>query len=132
MPSPSHPLIDQYVARHGIPEAVRADGRATVIVDDKYRVHLAGTHNGWLAISARLCGLPPAGVARDEFFATVGQLAAGMLSRQPSACVVDAAEESLWLQQVVRPDTDAVGVDEALGSFANALSFWSGAVQRAA
>src|SRR5690606_4340314 len=132
MSVPSHPLIAQYVARHGIPDAVRSDGRATLVIDDKYRVHLAGARNGWLAVSARLCALPPAGVARDDFLVALGRHAAGMLSRQPSACVVDPAEDALWLQRMVRPDADAVSVDEAVGGFANALSFWSGAVRRAA
>lgn len=132
MAIPSHPLIAQYVARHGIPEVVRSDGRATVVIDDRYRVHMLGTHNGWMALSARLCALPQPGVARDRFLADIGRQAAGMLSSQPSACVVDPKEEALWLQQMVRPDADAVGVDEAVGDFANALSFWTGAVRRAA
>lgn len=127
-----HPLIARYVERHDLAQAVRADGRATLVIDDKYRVHLSGASNGWLAITSRLCGLPPAGAARDNFLAALGRQAAGRLSRQPSACVVDPAEESLLLQQMVRPDTDPVGVDEAVGSFANALSFWQGAVRRAA
>ena len=126
-----HPLINQYLVRHGVPDAARADGRATVIIDDKYRVHLAGTRYGWLAVTARLCGLPPAGGVRDDFFLTVGRHAAGMLTRQPSAVVVDPASEALWLQQLVRPDADALAVDEAVGGFANALFFWSGVLQRA-
>jgi len=132
MSASPHPLISQYVSRHGIPEAIRTDGRATIVIDDKYRVHLAGARNGWLAISARLCGLPAPGIARDNFLVALGRHAAGMLSRQPSACVVDPAEDALWLQRMVRPDADAVSVDEAVGGFANALSFWSGAVRRAA
>ncbi len=129
---PSHPLIADYAARHGIPDGVRADGRLTVLIDDKYRVHLQGARNGWLAISARLCTLPPDGLGRERFFAEIGRQAAGMLSRQPSACVVDPDEDALWLQRMVRPDTDAVGVDEAVGGFANALSFWTVAARRAA
>lgn len=132
MSVPTHPLIAQYVARHGIPEAVRGDGRATVVIDDKYRIHLSPARNGWMAISARLCALPPAGAARENFMAEIGRQAAGMLSRHPSACVVDPSEEALWLQQMVRPDSDATAVDEAVGRFANAMSFWKGAVGRAA
>ncbi len=60
MAVPSHPLITDYMARHGIPDGVRADGRLTVRIDDKYRVHLLGARNGWLALSARLCS-PAAG-----------------------------------------------------------------------
>ena len=126
----AHPLIAQYVGRHGIADAVRADGRATVVIDDKYRVHLSGAPNGWVAISSRICGLPPAGVARNDFFADIGRLAAGRLVAQTSACVVDPAGQALWLQQMVRPGADAIAVDEAVGDFANALSFWSGAVRR--
>jgi len=128
----SHPLIAGYAARHGIHDGVRSDGRLTLVIDDKYRVHLLGARNGWLVISARLRALPPAGLAREQFFADIGRHAAGMLSRQPSACVVDPDEDSLWLQQMVRPDTDAVRLDEAVGQFANALSFWVGVVRRAA
>ncbi|WP_323018751.1 hypothetical protein [Castellaniella sp.] len=128
----SHPLIAQYVAHHGIPEVIRSDGRATVIIDDKYRVHMLGARNGWMALSARLCMLPKTGVDRDRFLAEIGRQAAGMLSSQPSSCVVDPGEEALWLQQMVRPDADAVEVDEAVGDFANALSFWVNAVRRAA
>ncbi|KAB0614669.1 CesT family type III secretion system chaperone [Castellaniella defragrans] len=129
---PSHPLIADYAARHGMADGVRADGRLTVLIDDKYRVHLRGARNGWLAISARLRTLPPAGLARDRFFDEIGRQAAGMLSRYPSACVVDPDEDALWLQQMVRPDTEAAGVDEAVGRFANALSFWTGTARRAA
>jgi hypothetical protein len=132
MSVPSHPLIAQYVDRHGISDAVRSDGRATFRIDDKYRVHLSPARSGWLAINARLCALPPKGVARDDFLVAIGKQAAGMLAPQPSACVVDPDEDSLWLQQMVRPDSDATSVDEAVGSFANALSFWTAAVRRAA
>ena len=127
-----HPLVADYAARHDIPDGVRADGRLTVLIDDKYRVHLLGARNGWLAITARLCTLPPAGLARERFLVEIGRQAAGMLSRHAAACVVDPDEDALWLQQMVRPDADGIGVDEAVGDFANALSFWTVAARRAA
>ncbi|MGB3277086.1 MAG: CesT family type III secretion system chaperone [Castellaniella sp.] len=132
MTVPSHPLIADYAARHGIADGVRADGRLTIRIDDKYRVHLLGARNGWLAISARLCALPPGSLERERLFAEIGRQAAGMLSNHPSACVVDPDEDAVWLQQMVRPDMDAVGMDEAVGDFANALAFWTSAVRRAA
>ena len=128
----SHPLIIRYVSQHGLQDAMRPDGRATILVDDKYRIHLLGARNGWLAISSRLCSLPPPGVVRDRFLANIGSHAAGMLSRQPSTCVIDPEEDALWLQEMVRPDADAGEVDEAVGHFANALSFWTHVVRRAA
>jgi len=127
-----YPLISGYAARHGIPQALRADGRVTLIIDGKYRVHLAPSRNGWVAIIARLCALPPEGVGRERFLTEIGKQAAGMLSKQASACVVDPAGESLCLQQMVRPDSSEIEMDEAVGQFANALSFWTGAARRAA
>lgn len=127
-----HPLIVQYLARHGIQDALRADGRATLLVDDTYRIHLRGAPEGWLAMSARLCPLPPAGVVRDRFLVKVGSHAAGMLSQQPSSCVIDPHEDSLWLQHMIRPDAVATEMDEAVGHFANALSFWAQVVRHAA
>ena len=132
MTVPSHPLIADYAARHGIADGVRTDGRLTIRIDDKYRVHLLGARNGWLAISARLCSLPSDRLERERLLAEIGRQAAGMLSNHPSTCVVDPDEDAVWLQQMVRPDTDAVGLDEAVGDFANALSFWTNAVRRAA
>lgn len=132
MAEASHPLITRYVALHGIQDAVRSDGRATILVDDKYRIHLRGARNGWLVMSSRLCPLPPPGVARDRFLVHIGTHAAGMLSQQPSTCVIDPDEDALWLQEMIRPDAGAGDVDEAVGRFANALSFWIQVVRRAA
>ncbi|MDR4126532.1 CesT family type III secretion system chaperone [Yanghanlia caeni] len=131
MTVPFHPLVADYATRHGLSEGMRADGRLTILIDDKYRVHLQGAHNGWLVIYARLCSLPSSGRAREDFLADIGRQAAGMLNRHASACVIDPAEDGLWLQQMLRPDTDALGVDEAVGDFANALSYWTGATRRA-
>ncbi|MBV7485190.1 hypothetical protein [Bordetella sp. BOR01] len=132
MTAAPHPLISRYVARHDIAGALRADGRATLVVDDKYRMHLAAARNGWLAISSRLCALPPEGMGRDAFLETLGLQAEGMLAGHASACVIDPAADALWLQQMLRPDSTDIQLDEAVGQFANALSFWTGAVRRAA
>lgn len=125
-----HPLIDQYVNRQGVPDALHPDGHATIVIDDKYRVHLSGARNGWVAISARLRELPSRGADRDEILSEIGRLAAGRLRPHPSACVVDPAERTLLLQQMVRPDASAAAFDEAIASFVNGLSFWVGAVRR--
>ena len=67
------PLISRYAARHGVADAVRADGRAILVIDDKYRVRFAPARNGWVALSARLYALPPAGAARENFLAGLGR-----------------------------------------------------------
>jgi len=127
-----HPLVSQYLARHHLQEAARTDGRATVLVDERWRVHLQGTAHGGVAITARLCALPEAGAGRDTWLEQLGRDALGMLREHPSGCVIDPREESLWLQQMVGSDADNQGLDEAVGQFANALSYWTAALRRAA
>jgi len=127
MSRPQHPLISRYLARAGLGEqAIRADGRATLVIDDKYRVHLQPAAGGWLSLMSRIATLPAAGMARDHMLLEMGRLAAGMLSTHASGCVVDDKEESVWLQQSIRPDISDIDLDEAIGQFANALSFWTG------
>lgn len=130
--SPVHPLVSAYVSRHGLPLPSRADGRLTVVVDDTFRIHLHAAPNGWLAMTSRLCGLPEQSAARDDLVREIGKLAAGMLSRHAAACVVDPQGRTLWLQQTLSPDSSPLALDEAVGAFANALSFWAGAVRRLA
>ena len=54
------------------------------------------------------------------------------LAQHAAACVVDPQGRALWLQQSLRPGSSELDLDEAMGAFANALSFWAGAVRRLA
>ncbi|NMK50024.1 CesT family type III secretion system chaperone [Achromobacter sp. Bel] len=132
MNSSPHALIADYAGRHGLPAPASAAGRMTIVIDEVYRVHLQPAPQGWLAMTARLCALPAAGAGRDALVREVGRLSAGMLSRHKAACVVDPQGRALWLQQTLAPDGGAQSLDEAVGEFANALSFWAGAVRRLA
>lgn len=125
----THPLIANYAARHGISVPEPFHGRVTVVVDDKYRVHLQVTPKGAVVLLSRLSNVPAEGAARDEWLCQVGRLAIAGLSTYTAACVVDPRENSLWLQQVVTP-SDEASLDESMGQFVNALSFWVGALQR--
>ncbi|MGE8658765.1 MAG: CesT family type III secretion system chaperone [Achromobacter sp.] len=125
-----HPLLAAYAARHGLPPSTRADGRLTVVVDQTYRVHLQPARDGWLAMSARLCTLPANDTDRDRLVTELGKLAAGMLARHAATCVVDPQNRALWLQQSLQPGSSELALDEAMGAFTNALSFWAGAVRR--
>lgn len=132
MNAPQHPLIAAYAARHGLAPSTRADGRITVVIDDTYRVHLQPGRDGWLAMTARLCTLPAGDADRDRLVTEIGKLAAGMLARHAAACVVDPQGRALWLQQSLQPGSGELALDEAMGAFANALSFWAGAARRLA
>jgi hypothetical protein len=125
----SHPLISDYANRHGIPDTGRTDERLTVIVDDKYRVHLQPGPDGSVVLLSRLGVLPAPGPTREKWLYEVGKLAVGVLSKQAAACVVNSRDDTLWLQQV-QPAATTPSLDEAIGTFANALSFWKGAMRR--
>ena len=45
---------------------------------------------------------------------------------------VDPQGRALWLQQSLQPGSGELALDEAMGAFANALSFWAGAARRLA
>jgi len=124
-----HPLMADYVMRNGISVPKPFRGRVTVVVDDHYRVHMQVSPKGRLALLSRLATLPPAGATRDDWLLQVGKLAVGTLSTYSAACAVDPRETALWLQQILTPDDD-VSVDEFMGQFVNALSFWVGALSR--
>lgn len=129
MSHPMHPLIADYVARHGIEVPQPFGGRVTVMVDDRYRVHVQATAQGTVVLLARLATLPAEGAVRDQWLQQVGRLALGTLSAYPAACVVDPRETALWLQQVLVHAGEA-SLDESMGQFVNALSFWVGALPR--
>jgi len=122
--------LTRYLARHHLEDAVRGDGRATLMIDDRWRIHMHDTDDGCVTVTARLCALPAAGNERDAWLDMLGRDAVGMMGAHASGCVIDAREESLWLQQMVWPDGDDAMLDEAVGQFANALSYWTAAVRR--
>lgn len=124
-----HPLIADYVARHGITVPDPYRGRVTVVVDERYRVHLQATEEEGVVIICRLASLPPEGATRDQWLLTVGKLALGTLSTCPAVCVVDPHEKALWLQHILMPG-EGISLDESMGQFVNALSFWTGALPR--
>lgn len=124
-----HPLIAAYVARHGIEVPQPFLGRVTVMVDDRYRVHIQATSQGAVVLLARLATLPAEGAGRDQWLQQVGKLALGTLSAYPAACVVDPRETALWLQQVLT-HAGETSLEESMGQFVNALSFWVGALSR--
>ncbi|MVW70469.1 type III secretion system chaperone [Bordetella sp. 15P40C-2] len=126
-----HPVIADYVARHGItvPEPFR--GRVTVVVDERYRVHLQAAGENAVAMICRLASLPAGGATRDQWLLNVGKLALGTVSMCPASCVIDPNEKALWLQHILTPG-EGISLDESMGQFVNALSFWTGALPRQA
>lgn len=119
-----HPLIAQYVRRHGVADAVKENGQAVLLIDAKYRVTLSSDAAGWLVLLSRLAPLPDRTEARQRLCIDVALQATGLLSTYASTCVVDSEDSALWLQQTVPPGSTAVEVDDALADFVNALEVW--------
>lgn len=128
----SNPLISEYLQRHRLPAPADGQEHVTIMVDDRYRIRLAQTPGGTVALASRLCPLESSGHARDEQLAMLARLALGMMHRHDSSCAIDPAEESVWLQQIISANSNVSDMEEAMGSFVNALSFWSNAIRQIA
>jgi len=122
-----HPALRGFMARQGLrAQDLRSDGRLTLTIDGKYRVHLYRAPHQRMAISAQLLDLSgrygtPATEHRLE---RLMNLAAGMLQQHPSSLCLDPERQTLQLQQTLTAHTDAAGLETALGEFVNALAFW--------
>lgn len=132
MPANPHPLLASLAARHGLASAIGPGGHAALVIDERYRVRLAPGAEGGLVLTAALCELPAGQPAREALAAELGRQALGLLAGHACACVIDPAGTRLCLQQCLPADSTDLDVDEALGDFANALSFWTAAVRQAA
>lgn len=120
--------LQAYASQYGL-VAPGAAGSAPVdmTVDGTYRVRLRALPQGGIAVSARLRSLPEPGPARDDILLGVARLACGTMKDHASACVVDDRDRAIWLQQTA-PAASSQDIDDAVGSFVNALAFWSKAI----
>lgn len=126
----AHAAVQSFMARNGLSaDAVRSDGRLTLTLDGKFRVHLHPAGPAWVAITTDLMAL---GGHRqtsdvDDALERLMNLNAGMLREHPSALVLDARRETLQLQQTLSSQASANEVEEALAEFLNVLPFWQSA-----
>ena len=117
-------LLARYAASLG---GELSGSRMSLHIDDRYRVQLHTLPDGRIRVRARLRALPEAGPRRDELLLGVGRLCCGRMNDSAAACVVDAEESALWLQQV-EAAASTQDVDELVGAFVNELAFWTQAV----
>lgn len=122
-----HPHIASFMQRQGLaPEQLRSDGRLTLVVDDRYRVHMAPCANGGLALIARVMSLPEDRVDRQDLIDRVLKKSAALLQKHPSTLTVDPHEDALHLQQIIpQEELNPDSLDSAMGEFTNALSYWT-------
>lgn len=134
------PALRAFVLAHRIPsDALRADGRVVITVDERWRVHAQSAPHGRLALQSELLGLSEPPDARDaDALMRLAQAAAGLLQRHASTLCIDRSRQALVLQQLLPASATQAELEEALADFTNALSFWTslsretGRTQRAA
>lgn len=132
-----HPVLLAYATRHRIAanNPPRSDGRLTVRVDGRWRVHLTGTVEGRtpsrIVLSARLLDLAGQLHQRstDDLLVRLATLAAGRLKSDASGLSLDQSNQALLLMEAMPASSDLEAVETGLADFVNALAFWGRAIQ---
>lgn len=122
-----HAVVRAFMTRNGVDERqLRSDGRLTLTVENRYRVHLQSAPLNRVAISAQVLELTGRleQAATERLLETLMNRAAGMLQRHPSTLSIDPRTEVLLLQRTLSGDTDARELEQELGEFVSALAFW--------
>jgi len=113
-----------YVARHHLPpDALRADGRLTVLVDN-HRIHIHPGLEGRLILEARILSLPLERGERERILDSALRLSCGRLRADLAGLAVDPAAESLWLQRALQIERSSMDLDLALAEFVTELESW--------
>ena len=137
VPVQPHPALLAYATRYRIaaPNTPRNDGRLTLRVDGRWRVHLSGTVEGRtpsrIVLSARLMDLSGQlnQPATDDLLVRLATFAAGRLKSDASGLSLDSVNQALLLMQAMPASSDLEAVQTGLADFVNALAFWDRAIQ---
>ena len=104
--------------------------RVVLLFRQHYRVSLSEHGDGQILISARIVSLPEAGPRRDAMLVHIGKLGLGLATRYGAACVIDASEQAVWLQDRQAPDGKTVDLALRVRGFVNALATWQKTLDR--
>ncbi|WP_263768569.1 CesT family type III secretion system chaperone [Propionivibrio soli] len=128
MESPNqHKSVRDFMARRGLAAtAMRADGRLTLVIDGRYRIHLRPGSGGQLTLTANVMPLPgdPGSPASQQVVERLMNSGAGMLRDHASTLCLDREAGMLQLQQSLSGDLTGIELDAEIGEFTNALHFW--------
>lgn len=128
----AHPAIAAYASAQGMDSsAFRADGRLTLRVDGRYRVHLRRVANGRICASSRLLDLDDRGAAAtEELLLRLCALSAGLLRDHAAGLCIDETDQSLQLQLQLPASTTLQQLELEMEGYLNALEFWTRACAR--
>lgn len=122
-----HASVQEFMAQRGIASsAVRNDGRLSLTIDEKYRVHLRPASDGRLVLQAKVADLPDAENSRaaDETIARLLNRSAGMMREHASTLCLEPHGQTVQLQLVLAADTSGKQLEAGIAEFTNALDFW--------
>lgn len=122
-----HPAVQSFMQIQGLPaDSLRSDGRLTVVVDQRYRVHLSPAADGRVVLHAEVASLEvsaPRG-ENERLIERLLKLAQGLLKGHATGLHLSRFGDALGLQQWLPADVSDTQVREAMASFVNDLSFW--------
>ena len=123
----AHSCIQAFMAKQGIAAtALRSDGRLSLTIDEKYRVHLRPASDGQVALQAKVAELPgpEGGRLAEDIVERLMNLSAGMLREHASTLCLEPHGQTVQLQRVLAADTSEEQLRTELAEFTNALDFW--------
>ena len=123
----THTSINDLMARRGISSsALRNDGRLSLTIDEKYRIHLRPASNGQLALQAKVMELRDTENSRaaDEAIEYLLNRSAGMLREYASTLCLEPHGQTVQLQTLLASDTSCEQLEAEIAEFTNALDFW--------
>ena len=122
-----HAGLRNFMARRKLSaSAIRRDGRLTLVIDQRCRIHLRPDVGGQLCLSASVAALPGGRgtPAARQFVERMLNAGAGLLREHASTLYLEVDGDSLQLQQLLAADLSADQLDAEIGDFANTLQFW--------
>jgi hypothetical protein len=122
-----HTGVKDFMTRRGISSsALRNDGRLSLTIDEKYRIHLRPVANGQLALQAKVMELPDTANSRaaDEVIEHLLNRSAGMLREYASTLCLEPQGQTVQLQALLAADTSCEQLEAEIAEFTNALDFW--------
>jgi Tir chaperone protein (CesT) family len=126
----AHPQLIDYVHRKRLAaDSIRRDGRLTLLLGDRARMHVQPLPGGGLLLEGRVAPVPPRGAAggrneRSERIETLLRAGAARLHRHAQALVIDAEADAFMLQQRVGEGLSPVAFDEVVDAFLKSIVFW--------
>lgn len=121
------PVLRAFMQRRSIPaDSLRSDGRLTLTVDGRYRVHLAACAGGRVALHSDLLTLPDDDDRlAHETLLRLATAAAQVIHRHSSTLCIDRERKAVMLQQLVPAAAELSVLEDGLADFLDALASWT-------